>query len=459
MSNNFLVKRSNLEQLHEDIKLLAIDENIKQWDLGGSSSNDLSVQVDHGEAKQLKGSQRNSITIRVWNNSKILGITSTTDLSSYGIQKAFKGAVQASHFGNINEIPEFSKEAQNELPQINNTIREPVGISKLLDILKKAESDLINSHTYIDSVPYNGLAEATIDRFYINSDRVLRQMRVTQASIYLYAKGEKIGEKPRSAGSVEIATGVNDLDIKSCINEASEKIISHINYKPIKTGKYLVCFSPEAFLDLIGAFSNIFNARSILDGVSLSTKDSLGKDISVPFFSLSDDALHPENIASFTFDGEGTPKKTIKLIENGVLKNLLHSEFTARKFGVRPSGHGSLGAKASVSPDWFVVEKTNRSTCHNNELTVKNCTDKFVLIDNLNALHAGVKSSQGSFSLPFDGWLVDSGNKISIDSATVAGGIKELLSNIIQIEDNQIVTHQGISPYIWVDNLSITGEA
>ena len=459
MSTHFLLERLNLEELEKDINQLAINENVKQWDIGGSSSNDLSVQVDKGEAKQLKGSQRNSITIRVWNQSNLLGITSTTDLSTSGIQKAFRGAVQASNFGNTNEKPEFSIEAKNELPEINNIHRESVGISKLLEILKKAESDLINSHSYISSVPYNGLAEATINRFYINSDSVLREMQVTQASIYLYAKGEDIGKKPRSAGAVQIATGVKELDIDSCIEEASTKIISHINYQPIETGKYLVCFSPEAFLDLIGAFSNIFNARSILDGVSLSTKECIGKQISVPFFSLSDNALHDENIASFTFDGEGTPKKNIKLINNGVLVNLLHSEFTAREFGVSPSGHGSLGAKASVSPDWFVVDKTNRSTCKYNNLNLKDCSEKFVLIDNLNALHAGVKASQGSFSLPFDGWLIDSGNKISIEAATVAGCIKELLLNIIQIEDNQVVTHQGISPYIWVDDLSITGEA
>jgi PmbA protein len=33
--------------------------------------------------------------------------------------------------------------------------------------------------------------------------------------------------------------------------------------------------------------------------------------------------------------------------------------------------------------------------------------ENVVLIDSLQALHAGVNSLQGSFSLPFDGWLVN----------------------------------------------------
>ena len=75
------------------------------------------------------------------------------------------------------------------------------------------------------------------------------------------------------------------------------------------------------------------------------------------------------------------------------------------------------------------------------------------------AIHAGVRASQGSFSLPFDGWLYKNGKKISIESATVAGDIKYLLKNIVNIESNQEVTTSGISPHIWVDELSITGDA
>ena len=74
-------------------------------------------------------------------------------------------------------------------------------------------------------------------------------------------------------------------------------------------------------------------------------------------------------------------------------------------------------------------------------------------------MHSGVKASQGSFSLPFDGWLVKNGEKKSIEAATIAGDILNVLKSIVKIEDEQIITYQGISPHIWVENISITGEA
>ncbi len=432
---------------------------IQKWDLGASLSSDTSVQVQQGNAKQLKGSQRNSITLRVWNKNNQVGITSTSDLSSEGIKKAMIGAIEASNFGNEKETPDFSPLAKAQLANLSSKISKPHTIDQLLSILKQAEKQLIETHDSIDSVPYNGLNECFIERLYINSEGANRHMKTSQSSIYLYAKAEEKNKKPRSAGGVKINTTLEKLDIQSCINETSEKLISYLNYKSIETKKYLICFTPEAFLQLISAFSSIFNARSILDGLSLMNEDSIGEQIAVSNLNISDEGLHPKNVGAFSFDGEGTPTQNIKLVSNGVLTNLLHSEATARKFGVKPTGHAGLGAKVSVSPDWLVVSKSNSKSDIDDSLCIKNTLKEYILIDELSAIHSGVKASQGSFSLPFDGWIVKGGKKISIDAATVAGDILNVLKSILNIENEQVVTHQGISPYIWVDNVSITGEA
>ena len=84
---------------------------------------------------------------------------------------------------------------------------------------------------------------------------------------------------------------------------------------------------------------------------------------------------------------------------------------------------------------------------------------EFIYIEELNAIHAGVKSSQGSFSLPFDGWIYNNGEKKSIESAPIAGDFSKLLQNIVNIEHDQVVTTSGISPHIWIRELSVTGDS
>ena len=448
----------NASQLRDRIQGLAHQAGVDRWDLGAACSDDCSVQVDRGEAKQLKAAQRSSITVRVWNSDGLVGITSTTDLSDSGLGQALDGAKHASRYGNPDDIPQFSPLATAPLPELHRPLKQREGILPLLAKLREAEADLLGRHPAIQTVPYNGMAESLSTSLYLNSDGAVRTMERTQASLYLYARAEEQGRKPRSSGAIRLALGSSDLDIAGCITEAADRTISHLGYRPIETGSYRVCFTPEAFLSLLGAFSSMFSARAVLDGVSLSSRDSIGDTLAVPFLSLYDDGLHPGHLSAAPFDGEGTPTQKLCLIEQGQLRSFLHSEATARAFGVQPTGHAGLGAKVSVGPDWFVVQ-TSEGASSGTELDHSSCNDPFVLIEDLSALHAGVKATQGSFSLPFDGWLVKGGERISVEAATVAGDIRSLLKSIVHLEQELEATHRGVAPHVWVDGLSITGEA
>jgi PmbA protein len=46
---------------------------IEKFDIYGSSVDETSVQVDQGESKQVKASNRSSVTVRVWNKNQTMG--------------------------------------------------------------------------------------------------------------------------------------------------------------------------------------------------------------------------------------------------------------------------------------------------------------------------------------------------------------------------------------------------
>jgi PmbA protein len=427
---------------------------IQKYDIYGSSVDSTSVEVDRGEPKQVKASNRSSVIVRVWNENQTMGVTSTTDVDPKGIELALKTAYEASAFGVKEHTPDFSPEATAPTADVKHELSSQAEVSTLLDKLLEAEKELTNAHPAIESVPYNGLSQRDIDRFYLNSDGALRDEACSYSSIYLYTKTEQEGKKPRSAGSYKASESLDKLDIDSCIKEAAEKTISHLNYEKIKTGKYRVVFSGEAFLGLLNAFSNIFNAQSILDKQSLSTPESLGEQIASPLLSVCDDALHPENVGAETFDGEGTPTRRTPIITEGILSGFLHSAGTAKRMNTQPTGHADIGAKVTVSPNFYHVFPGQPAEQEYSLDTAENV----ILIDDLSALHAGVSALQGSFSLPFDGWLINKGERVSVDSATVAGDFRDLLKSIIYVEQEPELTPSGVCPRIWVDRLSITGE-
>ncbi|WP_008310952.1 TldD/PmbA family protein [Leptolyngbya sp. PCC 6406] len=427
---------------------------ISKYDVYGSAVDETSVQVDKGEPKQVKASQRSSVIVRVWNDEGLLGVTTTTDVDGAGLKLALETAQEASAFGAKEHIPDFSPEATAPLAEVMVEKVPAAPVPALVETLVAAEAALLAAHPAIAAVPYNGLAQRQVDKFYLNSAGALRQDSRSYASIYLYTKTEQEGRKPRSAGAMRVQPGLNSLDVQGCLQEAQEKTISHLDYRGIESGKYLVVFSAEAFLSLLDAFSNLFNAQSILDNRSLSTVESLGTAIAVPLLSVYDDALHPDNISIETFDGEGTPTRRLPIIEAGVLTHFLHSAGTAKRLNTQPTGHASIGAKVSVGPSFYHVLAAQPSTSSLSLETAENV----VYIDDVQALHAGVNALQGSFSLPFDGWLVNQGEKVSIESATVAGDFRDLLKSIVHIEAEPEITPGGVCPRIWVEALSITGE-
>jgi len=410
----------DVASLRQRLETLAKAEGVGRWDLGAGCSTDTSVQVDRGDAKQMKGAQRSAITLRVWNGAGLVGITSTSDLSDSGLARAMAGARAASDFGNPDDVPAFSPLATAPLPPLDQPLQEPLSILSLLDTLKEAEAELLQRHPAIATVPYNGLSQRSSERIYINSDGACRHQELTTASLYLYARAEEAGRKPRSSGAMRVA---------------------------------------------YGAFSSLFNARAVLDGVSLSKRESLGQRLAVPFLSIRDNGLHPGNVGAARFDGEGTPSQCLPLVSEGLLVNFLHSEATARSFGVAPTGHAGLGAKVSVGPDWFEIGPSAGVSGGAEGLDHRTGTgpgvggEGLVVIDSLSALHAGVKASQGSFSLPFDGWWIHGGESRSIEAATVAGDIRTVLNSLVGFEGIAKVTPGGLCPWVWVEGLSVTGEA
>lgn len=445
---------AKIQTIAQQAGAIAQKLNIAKYDIYGSSVDETSVQVDKGEPKQVKASNRSSVIVRVWNDQNQIGVTSTTDVNETGLELALKTAFEASAFGVKENAPDFSEQAIAPTAQVNFQKAEPAPVPLLIETLIGAEKAVLDAHDAITSVPYNGIAQREIERFYLNSEGAQRSEERSYASIYLYGKTEQEGRKPRAAGAMRVKNSLAQLDVNGCTKEAADKTISHLDYEKIASSKYPVVFSAEAFLSLLSAFSNMYNAQSILDNRSLSTAESLGTQVASPLLCVYDDELHAENVSTETFDGEGTPTRRLALIEKGILKNFLHSSSTAKRMNAEPTGHASIGAKVSIGLNYLEVLPGAADSAYQLENA-----DGVVLIDELQALHAGVNALQGSFSLPFDGWLIKEGQRISVESATVAGDFREVLNSILHIEPKAEVTADGICPRIWVRELSITGEA
>jgi len=139
-----------------------------------------------------------------------------------------------------------------------------------------------------------------------------------------------------------------NLDAKALAQTAARKATESAKPKEIPAGKYTVILEPAAVLDMVGFMFYDFGGLAILDQRSFLT-NRVSTKLFGENINIADDVTHPLQSGS-PFDGEGTPRQTIPLVENGTVKHLVYARSTAGrmkqsehkdKVGViEPTGHG-----------------------------------------------------------------------------------------------------------------------
>lgn len=67
--------------------------------------------------------------------------------------------------------------------------------------------------------------------------------------------------------------------------------------------------------------------------------DKIGKKVASDKITLLDDGSFPQGFGTMKYDDEGVPTRKVVIIEDGVLRNYLHSLSTAPEFGVNSTGN------------------------------------------------------------------------------------------------------------------------
>ena len=257
--------------------------------------------------------------------------------------------------------------------------------------------------------------------------------RQQRQSLPLCPRGEA-GRKPRSAGPFASAMA----PVNSMCRVASTRPLSSpfpISTTPRLTPAPHLCVQSRGVPRFDGAFSNLFNARSVLDGLSLSKRESWVSQWPCPS-SASGMTLVTANLGASAFDGEGTPTARLLLIEGGILRQFLHSE--AR----RGSSVASTGCAAEPrSPSAGCLKSA--------PLVLAAATlNRFKLMVWCGLILSALTLVSNSQVRSRPRWLAcRGGERRSIEAATVAGDIRQVLKSLLA--EGEARTPDGLCPHVW----------
>ncbi len=269
----------------------------------------------------------------------------------------------------------------------------------------------------------------------------------------------KVGEESES--NFEMKKYTPEIDTEAISKKAVSDALEKIGASSVGSGKYNVIISGDEMRGLLSAFSPAFSAKNAQLGLSLLAGKE-GEKIAADIVTLTDDPMRKGYDIVTPFDAEGVAAYKKAVIENGVLKTLLHNRETAIKANTESTGNASKGgysAPVGISPYAFCIEAGSLTQ---DELFER--AENGIYITEIKGIHAGADSVTGDFSLESAGFLIENGKKTRpVKSFTIAGNFFELLKSVDALSDKvESGTPTGFtsfgSPDVLIKNMSVAGK-
>ena len=252
-----------------------------------------------------------------------------------------------------------------------------------------------------------------------------------------------------------------EVDVNEIAKGVVDKAILKANAGPIESGKYSVVLSGKQMRTILSAFVSAFSAKMAQMGMSL-LKGKEGEKIAADIVTITDDPMREGVSIQTNFDAEGVAAFRKAVVENGVLKTLLHNRETAKAQGVESTGNASKGGYASpvaISPYAFCMEAGDKTK---DELFAM--AGNGIYITELKGLHAGANAVTGDFSIESAGFKIENGKLAgAVKSFTIAGNFFDLLKSIAALSNEVEVAITGGfttfgAPAVLIHDVSVAGK-
>ncbi|MEA3423701.1 MAG: metallopeptidase TldD-related protein [Bacillota bacterium] len=332
--------------------------------------------------------------------------------------------------------------------------------SMVIETMIENEKKLKGKDNLISEVPYNMYVE-------IENYTVIRNSKGVQLSqkmnlfYYVLSALAKNDSKGKTAMKILADKNPEKFNADELIDNVYKESTGLLEAESVPSGVYDVILRKDVSAEFLNAFSGIFSAEMVDKGISV-LKEKVNRRVGNDLLTIIDSPFEKSAYIHRKFDDEGMLTKEKNLIKSGVLKGYLHNSKTAKKMNSENTGNAiRSGVKSSLGishTNLFI--KPSQGTL---EEMIKEMGNGILIIE-LQALHSGLNAISGDFSLPAQGYLIESGEIVgTVDNITIAGNIMDVFNNVEKIgEDLEFYLPNNMgsvgSPSVMVKDIDITGK-
>ena len=243
------------------------------------------------------------------------------------------------------------------------------------------------------------------------------------------------------------------LDAPAAVGrEAARRTLRRLGARRPPTCECPVVFDPDMAASLLRHLAGAISGSALYRRMSFLV-DQLGEVVASPAVTVVDDPLRPTAPASRPFDGEGVRQVRRTVVERGVLRTYLLDSYSARRLGLRTTGHAarSVGDAPTSAPTNFVLEPGPYTP----EAIIGSVRSGLYVTE---LIGFGVNPVTGDYSRGAAGVWIENGElAYAVEELTIAGNLRDILRDVEMVGNDLTLRNAVASPTVKVARMTVAG--
>jgi PmbA protein len=447
----FAHTRDQFRQLVEDTLAQARALGASDAACEVSEGSGLSVGVRLGKVENVERNRDKSISVSVYIGQRH-GSASTSDFSPAAVQRTVQAAYDIARFTAEDDcagLPDeadlaLGAEAEMDLDLFYPWAIDSAAAVKLAQRCEAAARGVDKRVTNSDGAGVS----AQQAHFFSGNTRGFRggyaSSRHSLSVAPIVGRGE---DMQRDAWYSSMRDARDLADPEAVGRYAAERALSRLGSRKIATCEVPVLFESTLAAGLLGSYVGATSGGALYRKASFLL-DSLGTQVFADHIDIVEDPHVPKGKGSTPFDDEGVRTLARKVVDAGVVQNYFMGSYSARKLGLRTTGHAGGAQNMSL---------TSRLTQPGDDLEamLRKLHRGLFVVD---LMGQGVNNVTGDYSRGAAGFWVENGQiAYPVQEITIAGHLGEMFKHIVAVGADRYASGSRTVGSVLVEGLKIAG--
>ncbi len=454
-TRGFAHSREQFQQLAEDALALAKALGASEAGVEVSEGVGLSVSVRKGEVENVDRNRDKSLGVTVY-VGKRRGNASTSDFSRGALEQTVRAAHDIARFtaedpsAGLPEVEDlaFGAAAERDLDLFHPW---PIVAEQAVEIAQRCEAAALETDRRITNSDGAGVSAQQSHFFMANSRGVRGGYASSRHSVSVAPiaslPGKGGDDMQRDAWYTSMRSP-DDLAAPEAVGRyAAERALSRLRARKVATAEVPVLFESTVAAGLLGALVQATSGGALYRKSSFLL-DSLGKEVLAPHLDVHEDPHVLRGKGSAPFDDEGVVTRARDVVKAGVLQGYFLSSYSARKLGLRTTGHAGGSQNLTLS---------SRLTQPGDDLDamIRKLHRGLFVIE---LMGQGVNPVTGDYSRGAAGFWVENGRIVHpVHEVTIAGNLRDMLKGIVAVGADAYASGSKTTGSVLVERMKLAG--